>query len=71
MDRTQADILRTQATKSNTSPKNLPFVIEYHTDLPHISNILNTHWPKTDIQTNDSTHYGKKPPSQHTGEAKT
>ena len=40
MDPTQADILRTQAIKSNTTPKNLPFVIEYHTDLPHISNIL-------------------------------
>ena len=49
MNRTQADILRTPTTKSNTTPKNLPFVIEYHTDLPHISNILNTHWPK--IQT--------------------
>ena len=49
MNRTQADILRTHTTKSNTTPKNLPFVIEYHTDLPHISNILITHWPK--IQT--------------------
>ena len=51
MDRTQADILRTHTTKSNTTLKNIPFVIEYHTDLPHISNILNTLAQDTNRQT--------------------
>ena len=61
MDRTQADILRTQATKSNTTPKNLLFVIEYHTDLPHISNILNTHWPKIQTDKRLNTLWQKAP----------
>ena len=61
MNRTQADILRTQTTKSNTTPKNLPFVIEYHTDLPHISNILNTHWPKIQTDRRLNTLWQKAP----------
>ena len=61
MNRTQADILRTHTTKSNTTPKNLPFVIVYHTDLPHISNILNTHWPKIQTDRRLNTLWQKAP----------
>ena len=63
IDRTQADILRTQATRSITTPKNLAFVIAYHTDLLNISNILNTHWPKIQRQTDEqlNTRWQKKP----------
>ena len=61
MNRTQADILRTHTTKSNTTPKNLPFVIEYHTDLPHINNILNTLWPKMQTDRRLNTLWQKAP----------
>ena len=61
IDRTQEDILRTQATKTNTTQKYHHFVIAYHTDLRNIRNIPNIHWPKIQTDAQLNTLWQKNP----------